>query len=176
MQNRHEEPKQAITVLGDKWHGFELYRWREAIMCFLDLVWSGKYNYGAPLSNRHAQELRALGAGNVILRIRTSQHLRVPKSNTFADLSLVFTSLDQRGYGATGGADQLDFSKIDNVLKRGHHLSEISRGEFESLLARFARNKNVKGLILPLPDTQHAHTLGFVSEHGRLLVGIQSPS
>ena len=169
MQNRHEEPKQPILVLGDRYYGFQLYRWREAIMCFLDLVWSGKYNFGT-ISEKIAQDNRRCGRGTVSIRIDTNDTSRYyPDDKVY--LSLSFMSQFET-YQAAGRSNDFGFDANHKVLNAiGSHMRRVSRGDFESLLAQFARNRSVDGLQLPVTDPTFAHGFVMKNERGRLRVG-----
>jgi hypothetical protein len=170
MQTKHAEPKQPITVLGDKYYGFPLYHWREALMRFLDLVWSDKFNFGVDKRSEITKNNVRNGNGNVILNITTTDTLkRYPGER--AHLSIVFDSKDYT-YQSTGTADALTFVPGEVVLC-GRTFG--SRGDFESLLAQFARSKHVDGLVLPLTDPKHVGVLGMRHFRGRLSVGIQKP-
>ena len=169
MPNMHEEPKQPITVLGDRHHGFEIYRWREALMCFLDLVWAGKYNYGQK-GSENAKKNRRLGAGNVILGIRTTQ----PWSHVageYAHMLIVFSFPDY-GYDISGNADPLDMSKLKDRIHVPCNSDFPGRpGDFEPALARFARSKKVDGFETIMQTNGLLRLPQFVQKGGRLLIG-----
>jgi hypothetical protein len=173
MQNMHEEPKQPITVLGDRYHGFELYRWREAFMCFLELVWAGKYNYGVG-GGRHARKNRRLGRGNVVLQIKTNQ----PWSYLQGEKAYMLISYDFPDYlySISGNADALELPEEGNCIRAytipdSHLIGAPSI--FEPSLARFARNKNVDGMEVFMRTNNMLRRPQFVQERGRLLIGFR---
>lgn len=168
MRKQHVEPKQPIVVLGDTYYGFALNHWRNAVMCFLDLVWANKCNFGIQ-GGYQARENRRRGNGNIVLTIQTTEPLiRYPEE--CAKISLCFQSQTST-YQATGSADILQFDGDHQVL-RGRSVATV--GDFESLLARFARNHKLDGVVLPLTDPRYVRVLGLKNERGRLRVGIQS--
>jgi len=143
MQKKHEEPERTIVVKGERTRRFPFYRWREALMYFLNEVWSEHYDdqdgviISFYISERTANDI----SHSVHIRYCTS-----PES--------------YYAFGSTGNLHPV--CPTSDFLTR----SVSSVGDFERTIAQFVRSRRYKGLVLPVTDPRHLQGVVFWIRHG----------
>jgi hypothetical protein len=153
MPKSHAEPKVGITVFGKTEHHYPPYRWREAIMQFLFLVW------GDELRSRQ-------GYRWAYIEFRTGDsHARgVFQFNT--SLTISFFANSQR-FEATS------VCRETSNLPIGDARIDVCATNIDATLcalARLARDRQQTALFLWFPQSPYTQTAELVVKGNRLVV------
>lgn len=130
-----ERPMYGLEVHADKVYKFQSFRWREAIMQFLNCLWTERFQ------------------PNDTLRLTVLSGEAEICSAMQADINLSFHRM-RRTWESTGVFPCQNFPA--QICEPGDILWATAQGhETESALARFAKNRSFKVLVLRFPDCPH---------------------